>query len=532
MKLTMALILVSFLCLAQEEDFDQFRQLTDQEAYDAQNYIHQGKTQELINEGCSQGDMVECDQGRVDEVGEVWGTFGNTMVPIIGSMYSKFFGAMAMTGGGKLTFSGKGDTPTGDKFKNTTPATPEGGAAPDKTYEKKETDLCAFIPQASELVAMAMQQSAENQIQQTQPQSGANQQIAAFDQLISVHEARAKSANVQFTGFAATGGCYATYITVALASGQAPKWDVYARMGASGVLATFYKKKANLHKDYEDKIRKIRDSLPGAGDCNPHTRTHCFCQEDTSAAVDPGNYSKYCVPQKYAKRDTPATAMSCVNDKLEEDPNCNCKTTNSCFDETLKLKANKLSLGNAFASNLGGTGPLFGGVYDGASLSHLANSRNAFAKKTMKNPKDAPKVKLNNAQEKAALELNKMGLPPNLAAIGAALPASATGTAKLMSGSPSLSAETLKKNPKAIGEVSTLSFAKGGADRKKSKGTAVNPFGKYGFGKKKKEEVGGVDVMQFAAQAQAEAEINKDDGASLFETISRRYRVSGAKKLE
>ena len=47
--------------------------------------------------------------------------------------------------------------------------------------------------------------------------------------------------------------------------------------------------------------------------------------------------------------------------------------------------------------------------------------------------------------------------------------------------------------------------------------------------KEKKKAAG--EVLQFGDKAQAEAQISKADGKSLFDIISRRYLVSGMKKL-
>jgi hypothetical protein len=505
-------------------------ELTDAEQKEADTYVHQGINQNQAYEECQNFKSGNknvgksgCTQAGVDGI---YDSTVDQLVPVISTIYPKIMGAMSMGGSGGIQMSKtmpKGQTPTGNNWK------PSGnpGADGSQKYKKDSFDFCAMIPQATEMISLAKQTSEERRVEQQAQQNNnaGNTQYNSFMQLADVHNSKAKVNKVNAAGWGAAATCYTT---MAVASGFAVRWDTYVKAAGSGLIAFYWGRKAKQHEAHRDELKRIAKTLPGAGDCNPHTDTNCFCAEDTSYSADPKNYVKYCVPLEYQNAKNPEKAYSCVDQNLKEDKACKCAATNNCFDKKLKAIGTKFDLGTNFATNMGKFNKLYNGSLGGAELDNMANRGAAFAKR-LKDPQDLPKVSGIDKDKFKLLRDN--GVSPGLAAYGASLKrtaASGAASRKFRAGAPRLTASQLAKNPDAI---KTLTFKKGSnSRRKRGKSGSSNPFAN--FGKKKKEKVGGVEVMQFAQKATEAAEVNQNDDTSIFDIISHRYKKSGQDKLK
>jgi hypothetical protein len=512
LSFTLIIQLLSFNVFAETEE-DQFGEggnLTDQQRLDAQNFVHQGQVQKEYDEACKdQGNL--CTDGTYAFKGEGWQTL-EQMVPVVSKAYSMFFG---MTGS-KIQMKPKKDAPTNSNGK--------------KEGDEKQ-DLCAFIPMVTEMGATAFQAIQQNQIENTEVKPESIQEESLY-QVARTHDARAKSADMQFYGWTATGACYAAY----LIGGAKPNFSNIGKMSAAALLATFYKISAEAHKERSAEIIKIAEGMPGKGDCNPFTKTHCFCSEKTSFQFHPSEYQTACIPKDYHKQPPVASGASCVDQNKKIDHSCQCKKTNSCMIDSLMMGAASLPFGASLVN-----GPfqaldyLKTGNFDSGSLNNAAQANSAFTKRVMdgiKNVEDLPKMNLDDNQKKTAKALNDLGVPAGVAAGIAASPQ----TGGQLPSSMSDALASLKSNspinfPSGSGYKGIQSASNGYkpnsgslSGRRDSSNTNSAPV--------QPTKGDGVEVLEFADMAVKEADITKAPEKMLFDIISNRYRGSAWNKFE
>jgi hypothetical protein len=517
--LTIGLILTFSLgAFSQEGMFDQMgdKAPTEAEKGASEQYIHKGISEQVYREGTNEVEGCINDEGidrcTPDQNPTVISETGDNAVEALAKIYGQFMTAQAMMG----MMSGK---------------TPQIQLTEPRNQKDSMNDYCAYVPIVSELAAAGSQKAEQTAINKVEDKASTIQ-YTSLSKSARAHEARTKTATIQASGWGITAGCYAVMIAIA---GGKVKPGTYVKMAGSAALSTYFTKKAVKHKRYREEVEKIRDSLPGRGECNPFTDTHCFCQEDSSAKADPNNYMKYCSPDPYLNRtDAPIqTVMTCVDSNLKEDPQCKCKGNNSCFSETFKRFSAKLNSSNAITGGVPNISGITDGVYDGATLAAQGKNGLAMAKKIMDKYGKTNKLKLDGKQSKQAKALaNKLGIPASLAAYtasAASIPQGAQMVAKLKEGNPELSLADLKKG-KRPSNISVVSYKTTGGNKKfKRKKSFSNPFAKFGKKKKKKDSV---QVMKFADEARRQAEISQESSDSIFGQISRRYQMSGRKSLE
>jgi hypothetical protein len=485
--------------------------LTDQERFESTIFIHEGKSNRIKKEECAKLENPEACRG--DAEAEFLGVDSST-VQMVAKAYTLVLGFM----GG--TFELKG----------------EASADTAKTTEKKETetteDYCRFIPIATEAIAF-FQQSSGQQLINEAPQTQGSKQKELLFKAAKAHEERAKSAKIQTTGWGAAAACYAVYI----ASGQVVvDWKVLLKAGASIFLAAFYKSEADAQDGFADEVRKIAEKMPGEGDCNPHTDKACYCaQEETK--FDP----RHCLPEVH-KRPVAESSfrVPCADINAKADGQCVCLSTQSCFGSKFFTDIKGAGFGQFATSPVGrDLGRLVNGELTGANLNGSSSQRLARAKGLLNKSLVGKKIKPapNSGSAKGARGIEKFGVPKRLAALLASAPTPKGARANLAKfsglrqGSGNL-ANVSKKARQKNRELrfSSASGLKGKKSGKKSRNN-LSFLKKLRQGKKGKKR-GKNKVLKFALEAQKNAQISKRPSASIWNIISRRYIVSGRKRLE
>lgn len=500
LRITLFLISLLPMTLFAESAYDNIFQTSEevQNNGEAPEYTHQGRIDRLKEEGI--GDIKGCkDLNGCSEDSVMDGTFAQ-MVPVAGQMFSSFMGMVP----NKLT---------------------------KKSGETKEVqDYCGLIPQMTTSLGTQSEQAVVNNMQSL-PQNPNNSTVESLDQLARTHKTRATTSLIQSGGWASAGACYVGMI----GAGGYKDPKIYAKLAASTFLSSFYGIKYKKHKEYRQEIMDLAAGLRKAGSCSPHENVHCFCNlEPTSAEYDPTNYEKYCLAPELKNRGY--DAIACLNSKGEADPNCNCKSSNSCLDRTFAIKAGEMDFAPNFTSqvldNLKplSNGSLIGGKLEGAILNANNASKKLLKKDSDKITLDGP-IKLRADQKEGILLAEKMGIPKK-----AAIQLAGAASSQLANQFSKGLASSLSKAPleQYASKVSDAQYGKINKRRSSSSTSSSNAFINP-FAQKKKERSpasGGVEIEGFAQKAQRQAEVSKNKSRPLFEMISFRYRSSAWNRFQ
>jgi len=506
--------------------------LTDADRWEAENYIHQGLTQRTMEEECKKLDDPDACLGRGKT--KFMGV-DSSIVEMVSKVYSLFSGAMGMQGGGFKAKAAKGSdastegTPTDSQ--SGTDATDSSGNS--NSTGKKEgegkKDYCAYIPAAGELVATTMQTLGQQEIETSKTQE--SQQKAQLYSAARSHRTRAQTAKIQGTTWGATTACYGYYMA---AGGIAIDWKVMAKAAGAGFLTMFWLSESKKQNAYADEVNAIADELPGKGDCNPHTQKNCYCSQPETQ-YDTAN----CLEILNKKiTDTTSYSVPCVDKDLKSDATCTCVGTQNCFD-------------TEFFSNLSGTGlanfgntsagkdfkKLTNGILTNAKLASSGSGTNASAQKFLKDldGKITELPNLTKTQSEQANSLKSYGIPKSVASLIASQTANSFGkdkAASLSNGRYGKINGLVGNTPyKSAGAV--LRFNNPTKQIGKKSGQSYNSISNM-LNKLKKNPNSGnsAKVLKFAQQAEREAQITKNKDRPIFEIISRRYQVSGWRRLD
>lgn len=507
--------------------------LTDQDKQLSENYIHQGKANQIITEQCA-GDMrAVCsgNEGKHKFMG---------MDPNMVKALSQAYTMIGMMAGDSMGAISKGE---GALKKETEAASKDlkPGEKPE-AVDKKANDYCKYIPTVTEGLATATQMAASKELSGEQYGNGDTSQKDSLLKAAKSHDSRAKMAQIQAAGWWGGAACYG----VNAATGNfATDKNLILKLGAASLLGAFYQNEVAANKEYAEKTRKIANSLPGKGDCNPITDKLCYCSQPSTE-----NDPTYCLPTLHKKALAQNSyRVACTDDKMKLDPQCTCENTNSCFDSALERQSQGvLELGGIGFSNSPFTGirslargELVGGTINGQSFQRTAAiAKKALQEVSSKIPLSGP---ISAEQKKLIDAMMSKGLPSNVATLMAQNPPSAQATNSAMA----------KFNGAASGTLESASTTGGG-----SRGSNILDFSGgngLGTGGAKAKDDGGNDdllaklkgstgakgainpkILHFAEKAQNMAnqagQIRKDEGAQLFDIISMRYQTSGRRLLQ
>lgn len=525
MKLNILLIFIflSLNVLGQEAAFDGTQELTLDEEQASETYIHQGVASTTNAELCENG--AEGIQDICTDTNAFSGGLGRTLEALIPAVTKAYTLIMTATGSKLKKNKSENGEPVYKKPEGgETTKLKEAGENPKRATDEK-TDYCQYIAVAGETLSMAMSQMQNQQTQQNYEASKPEaRQAAAFYSLAKNHKDQAKASKIQMGVWGATGGCYAALLATGAVSGD---FQLYAKAGGAALIAVFYKKKADAHKKRARLLEEMAKKLPQAGDCNPYTQTTCFCNEETSFAADQANYMKFCVPEPLMARNKFNDAVTCVDAKRANDPNCNCVAQNNCIDRVLKTGALNFGVPPTLMRDpLAGLKPLSEGFGTG-DLDNVTNRNLAAVNKALEGYKPTNIGDLTNAQKEIAKTISENGIPGAVAATIAkrggsgSLPSSfSSGLAggDLMAAVPTngLTGNSKKNN--------SSGYQSGNSVRSKNRSSS-GPF--LGRNQRSKTNKGGVDIDdQYAVRAQREAEIVKDPGVNIFQVINNRYQSS------
>lgn len=534
------------------------------------------------------GELAGCDETSVDAVGQSFGgSFGENlekMMPMVSKAYATVIGMPGMSKINAKISQAKSEknaqkvydkNPGSDKVQDKVALNKDGNqyfetsdknivqgqdgkyyemgkdgnlsaADPNKTKdlqrtkemkekEKKYEDWCSKVSIATELVSGVTQALGDKQIENTQI-NPADVQKESLYSLKRTHMNRKKAATIQTVGWGATSACYIGY--VAFAQGAARDWKIYLKLAASGFLAYFYGVKIKKHQAYADQIDGLIAELPKVGECNPHSKTHCFCAEETSAQVDPTNFQRYCMPSALAGRESPYDAAVCVDGNMNVDNECKCRKTRSCITDRMTMDAPTLSLGQNYGSNTAkGLAAISNGSLGNANMGlanagkYVARAKELLKQKAKGNPELAGKI-----DKTVAKELVNFGLPQNVAAALSSQNGSALEPSLRSSLANDLApVSELGKIPDDLKNAAKAAYDQGGKGfgKKKKKASATNPFASYlNKGKKSGNAGSGVEVVDYQKIAQEKAEISQNSERPIFDIISHRYRSSAWRKFD
>jgi hypothetical protein len=494
--------------------------LTDAEKRLSEEFVHDGKALREQKEACDA--LEDPDACRGSEPKSKFMGIDSTMVKAISQMYSLVIGMGESGLSNKNTMNppkkAKGGTKT-----ETKPA--------DKGKEDKDSteDYCKYIAVAIEGYAFfAQTQSAKVA---NIPEGQTTSQKEVLYKAARSHKDRAKTHTVQEVGWGATTACYIGMLSMTPASWA--NWGNVAKLAASTTMYFFFRDQADLNKEYYKKIKKIADDLPGKGDCNPVTEKDCYCGEEETM-----NDPNVCLPELHKQKVKLGNyRVACLDAQGKVDPKCTCIDANACLDNKFMSQVKPFGFGSAFHS--AATKPLSnlarGQLTAGDISSSQNGSQNAFIKKGLRDI--ASKVpsagQLTSAQQKTVSGLNDLGLPPQLGATFSKAPVTASLNGNSFKGRYLGARSARRSYARAKKRGNVLNFSGGRGSRKKvARKTSGNQFNKYlkKFGKKGKGRSSS-KVLNYSDQAMRDADINKDKSRPIFEIISRRYKVSGYKRL-
>jgi hypothetical protein len=486
--------------------------LTDTQMDQAKNFTHQGIKERVVKEKCAAVNDCRDDEGFPIEM-------------MIGKAYS----LIGMFTGDGLKPTLKMKTPEAAK----TPDTPKAGttgATGDAAKKNEKPDYCMMISMAYETLGGMIQQAYQRKAENTTVKG--DEQLQALVSLQETHKARMKTAKFQSYIYAGVTSCYAAM----LFTGAAADTSFILKMSGSAALTGLYLRKANKHKKAVNKVGEVIASLDWAGkNCNPWTKSACFCSEKTSKDLYPSEFQEVCILNK-GNFETPKIALGCaavVDKKLQYDTECKCKSNNSCMKSNLMPYASKIGLGaNLMAEanktfDLLGTGDLDQGQLDRASIK--AASMAASMKFN-----DADKIKspeLTADQKKMADEL-KQFMPQNAANLAASTQPtpSRSGIKETPIGASAIS----KLPPTVQGKLADaidVGYKTAGNSSNSERGTEPD-FEMPIMPGQEAETSEGTEVLTFAEKAISKADVSNAPSTPIFDIISNRYKRSGWSKLD
>lgn len=527
-----SLTLLSFLLMnlghtqSLDSAFSTSSTMTDEEAKAAKDFVHQGEKDAAIKKNCEKEGLGNCNIDDVNKQGAVLGQgdFAQAIENNIGKFYGTIMGAMAISGGGKVTVTDK--------------KAAEGKSVKEqKKIGEQKTDYCSYAAMGYEIISAAMQTGAQDKIA-NETAKIEDLQVRSLVALKKTHEARKKTATYQSAIYGATSACYITRATGVLDGGAkvALDWQYWAKMSAATALTTLYIAKAVKHKNAAKAVQAVIDGLPKTGDCNPWTDTKCFCSAASSKELYAQEYQEICVLNN-GNAEIPKVAMGCgelVNGKMTYDKECKCKQTNTCFKANVKATNPKFQLAGNFMNQANkGFDLLSSGDFDQGQFDSYALQAgvNASRLKDKIAPIGQPKIPLDAKEKEIAQDLLESGIPATAAAAIANSPMASPPGGFANDGTQA-ALDKLPDNLKSkIGSTEPIKYSKGGPGFGTTSADEEEGFVMPTFGQEKKAE-SGTEILSFAEQAVNQADVTHTPETPIFDIISNRYKRSGWTKLQ
>ena len=405
--------------------------------------------------------------------------------------------------------------------------------------EKKEVeDYCKYIATVGETIAAFKQQADQEDIVDASTDEN-DQQVEALYAAKRSHESSAETAKIQTAVWGSTAGCYVIYLGAAAFGGGATggTWaQIIFKLAASGIFTAYYAKAIEVHTNRANMVQSLIDSFPEKGTCNPVSQRNCYCSQESTK-----NDATYCYSKMHQRALNNAIRTTCIDQNMKEDPQCNCAASGTCYDKTYMNMLQISGLGQEFtqssydAMKALTTGSVSYARVDGSlSDSSAAKRRDLLRKYDGKFASDA---NLDKSQKKTYDALTKLGVPANISRRFAS--ASSSSATKQYGSRFTGNNAARKYTYTPTSRASNVTYFGGkGAAGSKSSGSSVamnSTSAKLAALRAKLQgqggEASGSNVMMFAEKAATQSQISKTPERSIFEIISRRYQVSGAKAL-
>lgn len=493
--------------------------LSDKQMDDAKNFTHQGVRERAMKEGCKTINDCKDDEGFPLEM-----------------LISKAYAMIGMVSGGGYSLKGKvtdadkaAAQATNDAAAKTAQETGAAAPKPVKAEGEKKTDYCAMVAMANETLGGIIQSSMQKQADNSATAPG-DAQIQALISLKQTHETRKKTATFQAGVYTGVTACYA-----AMAATGASMTDpaFIAKTAGAAALMVLYYKKAAKHKKAVKAVEAVMASMENAGkNCNPWTKSACFCSEVTSKTLYPMEYEDVCVLNK-GNFETPKIALGCgtvIAGKINYDKECKCKQTNSCMKSGLKAYNPKFGLGNNLMAEANKTFDMLGsGEFDQGQLDQARLNASAMvAKMKLKPTASFPRPKLTDEQQKVA-----DALKPYMPEAAANLAAAANSPYKGGISDSAATSASVSKLPDSVKErlasAINVGYKQGGGFA----AVAEEPgFEMPTMPGQATESAGGTEIVSFAEAAVSKADVSNTPETPIFDIISNRYRRSGWQKLD
>lgn len=501
--------------------------LTDQEKQLSENYLHQGKANEIIKANCT-GDMASVCNGN--EGKHKFMGMDPNMVKAVAQGYA-MFSALAGDSFGSIS---KGEGKIKEETEKAQEAAKQSGGQAEKV-DKKANDYCKYIPTVTEGVATAVQMAKTTALNAEEIGNGETAQKDALLKAAKSHDSRAKMAQIQAVGWWGGAACYAVNASM---GNFATDTNLVVKMGAATLLGAFYQNEVSANKEYAEKTRAIANQLPGKGDCNPITDNTCYCSQPSTE-----NDPTYCMKGLHAKAlAANSYRVACTTNELKIDPTCTCEKSGTCFDNLLEMQGEgTLQLGGLAYSNSPfapirslARGELVGGTVNGLAYARTS----ALAKKGLQEAMSKlqlPNQPLTKDQKGLVDAMVSQGLPANVATLMAQNPPSAAATNAAMG--KFSGASGLKLASVGPAKSNIVDFSGGNGLTNRNTGKASDDGANELLAKLKPGAKGAPNskILEFAqraeARAQASGQIQKDS-TPLFEIISMRYQTSGRRLLQ
>lgn len=500
-----------------DSQFSNPTNLTDKQMDQAKDFIHKGIKDRVIKEKCKAiNDCKDKEEFPLEDmIAKLYGVLGMFTGGSGGPSLNKPSTKAQIDAANKATAEAQAKVTDGSKVDRVKPE------------QNKQTDYCMMLSIAYEAVGGMIQQSLQKKADNTQSQGDA--QLQALVSLRETHKARSQTAKYQSYVYGAVTACYAGLVATGTVS---PDTKFILKLTGSAALTALFIRKAQKHEKAMKKVEEVIAAFDWAGkNCNPWTKTSCFCSEMTSKTLYPTEYQEVCVLNN-GNFDTPKVALGCasvVENKVQFDKECKCKQSNSCLRSPLKTYNPNFGIGSNLMAesnkifDMIGNGEYDQGELDRATLKQLATANGI----KFKNINKLPSPQLSDNQKKMANVLSQF-MPPEAAAIAAAVKPIKS---KLGESNPG-SSQIGKLSPhlrEKLGEAIDIEYRSGGGSIETVE--SMPDFTMPKTGADTEEANGGTEVLTFAERATAKAEISNSADSLIFDIISNRYKASW-KKLE
>ena len=484
-------------------------QKLDQQKIDAKNFVHEGIRDRVLKNKCKEVNNCEFKEE----------------VPIEGPIKQAYALLQVISGSGLPTLN---KVPTEEQIKVAQEqSTPEKKVKPEKD---KETDFCMLTATTYELAASQLQNVLQKSSSQNQEIK--DPQLQALISLQDTHNARKKTARIQSYVYGAVTACYTGMM---FNPGIAKDFSFYTKLTASAALTGLYVKKANKHKNASNEVGNVIASMELAGkNCNPWTKSHCFCKEASSKQFYPLQYEEVCVLNK-GNFEGNRVSLGCTanhQNKISYDKDCKCKATNTCLKSSITSSGPQFGSGSTFITGANkildqiSGGDFDMGELDRESIGYASQaSRIKFKGMDKINPPG-----LTDEQKSIAEELEKH-MPKNLAQMAASLKSSPKNNLTGVSSGESSVSEVSSPPSEKTAETISGNYKQGVGPSPNQVDTEEEfTFPQMTAGGEQAESES-TEVLSFSDEATAKAEISNTPVTPIFDIISSRYRKSGWKKL-